>query len=192
MTAFLTWRPGVAVGVIVIAFGVAMAVGPNRGEAATYGEAMAWYGAQADAGDPEAQYLLAYALEQGVRSDQDLEAARSWYTKAAEQGHVRAAYRLARMMIDGRGGPVDTKAAERWLEPGAENGDSASQSLLGYLLAHDSVERWVKAYQWLTLAADDGDSFAAANLATLLRVMSAEEVIAGDALVADWRARHSP
>ena len=179
-------------GAFAIAIGIVLAAVPRHAGATTYGEAMSWYGAQAEAGDAEAQYLLAYALEQGVRSEADLEAARTWYTKSAEQGHGRAAYRLALMLIDGRGGPADAKAAERWLEPGAEAGDEPSQSLLGYLLAHDAVERWVKAYQWLTLAADNGDSFAAANLAALMKVMSTAEVIAGEALVADWRARHAP
>ena len=179
-------------GAFAIVIAIVLAAVPRHAGATTYGEAMSWYGVQAEAGDAQAQYLLAYALEQGVRSEADLEAARTWYTKSAEQGHGRAAYRLALMLIDGRGGPADAKAAERWLEPGAEAGDEPSQSLLGYLLAHDAVERWVKAYQWLTLAADNGDSFAAANLAALMKVMSAEEVIAGEALVADWRARHAP
>jgi len=193
MTAFLTWRRGVGMGAAAVVLALTLAAGsPATGATTTYGEAMAWYGAQAEAGDAEAQYLLAYALENGVRSEADLEAARAWYTKAADQGHVRAGYRLARMLIDGRGGPRDRAAAEGRLEPLAEAGDEASQSLLGYLLIHDNLDKWIEAYLWLTLAADSGDSFAATNLAQLMRVLSAEDVVAGEAEVAAWRARHAP
>ncbi len=191
MTAFLTWRRGLgaAIGMLALALVVAP---PRDAGAASYGEAMAWYGEQAEAGDAEAQYLLAYALEHGVRSEADLEAARAWYAKAAGQGHVRAGYRLALMLLEGRGGPTDRAAAERQLEPLAELGDVASQSLLGYLLAHDAVGNRIEAYQWLTLATDNGDSFAATNLAHLMKVMSADEIVEGEALVAAWRARSTP
>ena len=191
MTAFLTWRRGLGAAIVVLAR--ALIVAPSRDAGATsYGEAMAWYGVQAEAGDPEAQYLLGYALEHGVRSEADLEAARAWYAKAAEQGHIRAGYRLALMMLEGRGGPADRVGAEQQLEPLAEHGDVTSQSLLGYLLAHDTVGRWVEAYQWLTLATDNGDSFAATNLAHLMKVMSAEEIVEGEARVAAWRASNAP
>jgi TPR repeat protein len=190
MARLLTWCSRIAAGITVGVTAFVLVAGATPAAATGYGDAMAWYGEQAEAGDPEAQYLLAFALEQGVRSEADLEAARMWYGRAAEQGHVRAGYRLALMMLDGRGGPVDRAGAEALLEPLAEAGDEASQSLYGYLLAHDDVDRWVEAYQWLTLAADGGDSFAATNLAQLLRVMSPEEVIVGEALVADWRKRH--
>jgi TPR repeat protein len=191
MTAILTWRRGVGMGVAA-ALALLLASGTPPAMAATYGEAMAWYGTQAETGDAEAQYLLAYALENGVHAQADLEAARDWYAKAADQGHTRAGYRLALMMIDGRGGPRDRDGAQDRLEPLAESGDVPSQSLLGYLLAHDDVEHWTEAYQWLPLAADNGDSFAATNLAHLLRVLSPEDVVEGEALAADWRARHAP
>ena len=96
----------------MVALGLVLALGAAPVGSTTYSEAMAWYGAQAEAGDAEAQYLLAYALENGVHSEADLEAARDWYGKAAEQGHVRAGYRLALLLVEGRGGPADRGAAE--------------------------------------------------------------------------------
>ena len=161
-------------------------------QAAGYNDALSWYGEQAEAGDAEAQYLLAFALEHGVHDEADLEAARAWYGKAAAQGHVRAGYRLALMQVEGRGGPVDTAGAQASLTPLAQAGDAASQSLLGYLLARGDDMRRAEAYQWLSLAADGGDAFAAANLAALLNAMSEAEVAEGEALIGAWRDQHQP
>ncbi len=160
--------------------------------AAGYSDALSWYGEQAEAGDAEAQYLLAFALEHGVHDAADLVAARSWYAKAAEQGHGRAGYRLALMQIEGRGGPVDVAGAENSLFPVAEAGDTAAQSLLGYLLARGDDTRRAEAYQWLSLAADGGDAFAAANLASFLDTLSDDEIAEGETLIAAWRDHHQP
>ena len=175
-------------GAVVLIVGLAVSPGVHAG----YGDALSWYGEQAEAGDAEAQYLLGFALEHGVHDAIDLEAARAWYERAAAQGHPRAAYRLALMQVEGRGGPVDLAGAEDSLTPAAEAGDTSAQSLLGYLLAHDGDGRHAEAYQWLSLAADGGDAFAATNLASFMNSMSEADIAAGDALVADWRDRHQP
>ncbi|MEM7119659.1 MAG: tetratricopeptide repeat protein [Pseudomonadota bacterium] len=173
---------------IVVIAGLAVSPGVHAG----YGDALSWYGEQAEAGDAEAQYLLAFALEHGVHDEIDLEAARAWYGTAAAQGHPRAAYRLALMQLEGRGGAVDMAGAEASLTPAADAGDTAAQSLLGYLLARDGDGRHAEAYQWLSLAADRGDAFAATNLASLMNSMSAEDIADGEALVAAWRDTHQP
>lgn len=175
-------------GAVVLIAGLAVSPGAYAG----YGDALSWYGEQAEAGDAEAQYLLAFALEHGVHDEIDLENARDWYAMAAAQGHVRAAYRLALMQLEGRGGPVDVAGAEDSLAPAAEAGDVAAQSLLGYLLARDGDGRRAEAYQWLSLAADGGDAFAATNLASFMNSMSEKDIADGEALVADWRDRHQP
>jgi TPR repeat protein len=161
--------------------------GPARAE--SYGDAMDWYGSAAQAGDAEAQYLLAYALETGVQGDADPVAARDWYRAAAGQGHPRAALRLALMMLEGRGGPVDTGGAAAVLEPAAEAGESDAMSLLGWLLASSGGDR-ILAYRWLTLAAEAGDGAAAANLATLMNAMSGDRLAAAEAALQDWCAAH--
>lgn len=173
---------------VVLVAGLAMPPGVDAG----YGDALSWYGEQAEAGDAEAQYLLAFALEHGVHDEVDLEAARAWYAKAAAQGHPRAAYRLALMQVEGRGGPVDIVGAEQSLAPAAEAGDTAAQSLLGYLLARAEDGRHAEVYQWLSLAADGGDAFAASNLAAFMNGMSEQDITDGEALIADWRERRQP
>jgi uncharacterized protein len=164
-----------------------MHAGPLRAE--SYGDAMDWYGQAARSGDAEAQYLLGYGLETGVRGKVDPESAREWYRAAADQGHPRAALRLALMLLEGRGGPVDPLGAIAVLEPAAEGGDSDAQSLLGWLLATSAGDRIV-AYRWLKLAAEAGDGAAAANLATLMNAMPDDRLAAAEAALQDWRASH--
>ena len=154
-----------------------------------YGDAMAWYGQAAQAGDAEAQYLLGYALETGARGQADPIAARTWYRAAADQGQTRAALRLALMLLEGRGGPADPLAAMEVHEPAAEAGDTDAMSLLGWFLATSAGDR-ILAYRWLKLAAEAGDGAAAANLATLINAMPQDRLDAAEAALQEWRAAH--
>ena len=156
-------------------FAGALAVAPAlAGEVPqSYGEAMAWYSEAAAAGDPQAQFLLAWSLETGARGATDAEGARSWYAAAAAGGHPRAQLRLAIMLMEGKGGPPDVAAARRWLTPAAEAGERDAMSLLGLLLASEEPIDRDAARRWLSLAATGGDATAAANLAALDARMAA-------------------
>lgn len=155
--------------------------------AESYGDAMGWYDQAAQAGDAEAQYLLAYSLETGARGAADPAAAREWYRASADQGHARAALRLALMLLEGRGGAVDPQAAAAVLEPAARAGDSDAMSLLGWYLATSGGDRIV-AYRWLKLAAEAGDGAAAANLALLMNAMPDDRLAAAQDALEQWRA----
>jgi len=167
------------------------AVGLLAAERQTYGEAMAWYEAEARRGNPRAEFLLGYMYETGVRADPDPARARAWYEKAARQGSARAAFRLARLYQEGRGGPVDMNAALRFYRLAAERGHVAAQSMLGYLLAagEDVPRDDAEAYLWLTLAARAGDRTAAENRARLLEYLTPEARKAGEKLVQDFRPK---
>jgi TPR repeat protein len=66
----------------------------------------------ADAGVPEAQYWMAWQLEQGPLLDNDPIAARRWYEAAAEQSHRLALVRLADAYELGQlGVPVEPRRA---------------------------------------------------------------------------------
>jgi TPR repeat protein len=88
----------------------------------SYTEAMDWYRAGAEAGDPKAQFYLGVALEQGARGRPDLPAARVWFKKAAESGHALARYKLAVMLQNQLGGPADLPEARRLYEQAGEQG----------------------------------------------------------------------
>ncbi|MBT5432670.1 MAG: sel1 repeat family protein [Rhodospirillaceae bacterium] len=156
----------------------------------SYGEAMAWYGDEARAGNFEAQYLLAFALETGAQNVVDREQARIWYAAAAEQNHPRAQLRLAIMLVEGRGGAVDQPGARHWLEQAAEQGEIDAMSLLGFLLVTTEPIDTVAAYRWFSLAARTGDGAAAANLAALAATMTADERATAEDDLEAWVATH--
>ena len=105
---------------------------------------------RAEAGDPEAQYLLASLYRSGRGVEQDDGAAYRWMKAAAEKGHAKAQFNLARMYLEGRGVVMDVRQARVWL---------AKASALGHLeasklLAEISTERRVALHSsWATTVA---------------------------------------
>ena len=156
----------------------------------TYGEAMAWYGNEAQAGNAEAQFLLAYALETGAGANLRPEEARNWYQAAAEQGHLRAQIRLGLMLAEGRGGPVDGLLARAWLDKAAHAGDVDAMSLLGFLLVAEEPGDLNAAYRWFRLASEQGDTAAAGNLAALVDMMTPTQRNAAEVALDAWLTSH--
>jgi TPR repeat protein len=79
----------------------------------SYSDAMDWYRAGAEAGDPKAQFYLGVAFEEGGQGILDLAAARGWFKKTAKSGHALARYKLAVLLQSGKGGPTDLIKARR-------------------------------------------------------------------------------
>ncbi|MBC6438842.1 MAG: sel1 repeat family protein [Rhodospirillales bacterium] len=178
-----------ALAAVACALMVAFASPSSAGEVPeTYGEAMAWYREEAAAGNAEAQFLLAYALESGVHAAAAPAEARHWYTEAAEQGHAMAQVRLAMMLLEGRGGAADPDLARRYLLDAADAGSTDAMSILGYILASSEPADPESAYRWFSLAARAGDPIAAANLAALSQAMSDDQRAAAQQAFEDWLA----
>jgi TPR repeat protein len=112
----------------------------------------------AEAGDRDAQFMLALAYRsgQGVAAS-DAEAAR-WLDRAARQGHVQAQYLLGLAYLRGRGVAADPKTAVSWFAQAADKGDAAAQYHLG--LAYASGEGVARnetgGLGWLERSADQG------------------------------------
>jgi len=79
---------------------------------------------QAQSGDREAQYLLAFAYEEGRLVARDLAVSRSWMLKSAEQGYVPAQARIGETYLPNlpkeNGVIPDYGDAERWLRQGTK------------------------------------------------------------------------
>ena len=74
----------------------------------------------ADAGNAEAQYLLAAFYLNGLGGPRDPVKAKLWLEKAAAQGNSHAAFSLASLYADAD--PPDPQAAEHWLARARELG----------------------------------------------------------------------
>ena len=132
-------------------------------------QALADLRARAEAGDAEAQFILADMYGTGLGVPQDAAAAVAWYRRAAEQGHARAQYNLGVMHAEGLGVPQDAAAAVAWYRRAAELGDARAQYNLGGLYAEGRgvPPDAAGAVAWYRRAAEQGHVRAQYNLGGL-------------------------
>jgi len=153
---------------------------------------------QAQAGQREAQYLVALAYEEGRLVTRDHAAAANWMLKSAEQEYVPAQAGMGKLYIAGvkDNGPIPHRAdAEKWFRLAAAQGDADAQLWLGtayqrgWLGGFDDRE----AFQWLRKAAAQGLPDAQFSLGQMYEY--GEGVPESDSLAASWyrkAADHSP
>jgi len=153
---------------------------------------------QSQAGQREAQYLVALAYEEGRLVTRDLAAAASWMLKSAEQEYVPAQAGMGKLYIAGvkDNGPISHRGdAEKWFRLAAAQGDADAQFWLGtayqrgWFGGFDDRE----AFQWLRKAAAQGLPDAQFSLGQMYE--DGEGVPESDSLAASWyrkAADHSP
>ena len=90
-------------------------------------QALADLRASAEAGDPEAQFILGGLYLTGVGVPPDAAEAVAWYRRAAEQGHATAQSNLGAMYAEGRGVPPDAVEAHMWLTIAASRSTGAER-----------------------------------------------------------------
>ncbi len=118
--------------------------------------ALALFAAAAEAGDPEAAFMVGERFLEGKGTlRQPFEAAR-WYLRAAHAGHVRAQCRLAQLHLFGlpkaaagqdnglfdpvATGGADFHAALFWAQPAAAAGSAEAQAMLGHVMTYGPEE----------------------------------------------------
>lgn len=87
----------------------------------------------ANHGDPDAEFLLASAYQEGLGMGQNLDEAFKWYTKAADAGHLTAMVNLGVMYAHGQGVALDIEKARSLFN---------RASSLGSALAAKEVEQY--------------------------------------------------
>ena len=75
----------------------------------------------AQRGDPDAQYHVGNAYEEGRGTQKSLSQAFEWYNKAAQQNQYEAEYKLGYLFENGMGVRQDYKKAMEWYKRAAEN-----------------------------------------------------------------------
>ncbi len=108
----------------------------------------------AEAGDPQAQYIVGVILGHGYTGKPDPEAGASWLQQAAEQGLVQAQMELARMYRTGDGVAEDQAEMVKWYRRAAEQGDVGAQLFVAdaYAYGHGVEPDLVEAYVWYEIA----------------------------------------
>lgn len=138
--------------------------------AGEYGQAAAQLRPLAEAGEPEAQYLLGHMLDLGLGFEPDPGKALGWWLKAAEKQYPAALHRAGLAYLQGRGVDPDPQRGVDLLRQAAFWGYhpaevSLGQALLLNVLGPGYVPEGLR---WLSCAADAGDRDAAETVGTLL------------------------
>ena len=97
-------------------------------------DALRWYRIAAEAGQSEAQFLLALMLRQGVGAPADAAEAAQWFARAAQLGHAGAQFELGVMYCTGEGVPRDLAAGARCYAAAAQSGHPEGMHIWGVML----------------------------------------------------------
>ena len=115
---------------------------------------------KAESGDPEAQFQLGRAYEDGKDVAQDDESAANWYRKAADQGNASAANSLGVMYSRGHGVPRDKQEAFRWYKKAAKQAlpEADFNVAISYYNGDGVGSDLNRAYAWMVIAKRHGSS----------------------------------
>ncbi len=152
--------------------------------------------ADAESGDPRAQFRLGMAYYKGAGVERDPALALKWIQKAAEQGYSQAQYTLGAMHHAGRGALQSFPLALKWFEQAAQQNHSEAQYSLGAMYRNGQgvpIDK-SRAYIWFNLAAAQGHERAGEARDNLLPALTPEQVLTAQKAAQDWRpaARVSP
>ena len=126
--------------------------------------------AQAEAGNPEAQYQVGLSCFTSEHGGKDLESSVKWFRLAAEQGLPSAQCALGARYQKGEGIPVDLVEAVKWFQQAAQGKDLQAYFNLAacYTLGTGVPEDLFQAEKYLRLAIEVGSTNATSELETLL------------------------
>ena len=116
------------------------------------------------------------------------------FRSLAEQGHLNSQFQLGAMYRKGQGTPENPDEAALLYRYAAERGHGRAQGALGAIYAEGAGEiprDRLQAYVWYSLSARNKDGWEDAELAiaSLRKVMTAEELGEAERLIADFRPK---
>lgn len=111
-------------------------------------EAVEWAKLSAHSGNPRGISMLAWLLDEGIGTLQNIRESRELFQESANMGDPYSQYRFGRMMFEGNGVPKDTAGGRELLVKAC---DSLNQEACEYLHSQQSVEG-------LHIAANTGNS----------------------------------
>ena len=141
----------------------------DRGD---YDTAIVNWLAEAEAGDPVAQYNVATLFRTGKGAARNPEASVGWYTRAAEQGHLASQTNLGRIYLSGDGVQRDPELGLKWLRLAADEDFPPAQYYLGELYRTGEGVRvdLAQAHAFYLEAAEQGLPDAAFRLSHMYRM----------------------
>jgi len=148
--------------------------------------------AKAEKGDAQSASVMGSVFLFGILGVAKDEAeALKWFLKAAEQGHAEAQFNTGVCYENGQGVPQDYAEAVRWYRKAAEQDEATAQWKLGlcYANGHGVAQEYAEAYRWTLLSSAQGDEFARGAITLLEKLMTQEQIAAGQRLAHGFKAR---
>lgn len=144
-------------------------------------------------GDAQAQFFVAEMLRTGLGVKRNQAEALIWYRRAAEQGHLAAQCNLGTSLYRGWGTePSPQKAIDWWLQAALSGSGYAMYNIGIAIGSGDHVKRdYVRAFRWMLAAAKAGYSSADTVLASLRKVMTADQLRRAETMSLDEAMRFS-
>ena len=125
--------------------------------------------ARAEAGDAEAQFILARLYEQGQGVQSDSRKAEQWLQQSADRGNREAQFHLAELFIHRDSSAFQHQAAELYLKAAAAGHVRAeARAGLLYMLGKGVAVNPSEAIRWLRKAAEKGNAKAQSDLGIVL------------------------
>lgn len=110
----------------------------------------------AQAGDVDSQYYLAFKYELGIDVEQNSQKAHYWYSKAAEQGDARSQYSLGYLYSEGIGVKKDMELAKQWYEKSSRQDYAEAQYALATLYYNGAATKRALAKELFEKACNGG------------------------------------
>ena len=149
--------------------------------AADYEKAHTWFLQAAQQGYPPAQHAIGFLYTEGKGVPQSFSEAVKWYGLAASRNYPDSHYNLGYCYERGRGVPQNLTTAVNHYRTAAELGHVEAQYTVGvcYYEGKGVQVDLVEAYKWWNLAASQGIPEAASSKEILARLLSPQQVHAG-------------
>ncbi len=173
-----------------ILYDVGAGVPRNHAEANKwFAEAAKWYRKSAEQGNANAQFMLGDSYYRSKGVPQDYAEAMKFFREAAAQGNADAQFGLGSMYGEGAGVPRDDVEAMKWYRKAAEQGNAEAQTNLGrmYNNGEGAARKFVEAYKWLSLAASHSEQQAKADLDSIEKKMTSDQIAEAQKRAAEWR-----
>lgn len=107
---------------------------------------LAWYARLADAGDPDSQYIIAKAYENGENVDQNPRKAVAFYQKACDNKHAESCMRLGEIYLENKILQKDSEKALYWFAKAGKLNYTPAQFKVASLYAEqenfNAARRW--------------------------------------------------
>ena len=194
IAAYREWQPLADAGHADAQFLLGLMYKEGRGVERDFTASAAWLERAARQYHVDAQFFLGRALRDGQGTERDAARAVTLFRAAADKDHARAAFELGHLYRKGDGVAADDSEAGKWYLRAAGLGHAEARFTMGSLYdeGRGVAKNWTEAYAWYALAGESGVELGGLLRDRIGRRLTATELAAAEARLADIKAGRKP